>query len=215
MAEPNTNLDTISTEKIVDARGVPLGNILAEIQRKLGRTQESVNAKLDMILQGNRVADKAPIDPPVTIDTDIKQYVDSQLAPFKEDKQTTLLKAQKASLDSVFKTFPELNKNSDEFDNQFFDLAVEFEEKMDASDPQRPLKAAKLAALELGKLEKLTKAKVLQDENRRNRILSEGSAPSKETSKASGKKLDMNNKAIKQFLKIDPAKIEQVLKDEE
>lgn len=207
----------VPIDNVVDSRGVPLGNVLAEVTRKLGKMNE-INAKLDLVLQGNQAAGKAPTEIPninmASIDGDIKAYVDSQLAPLKEEKKVHLERAQKSALEQTFKTFPELQTSSDDFDQEFFNLAVEYETKMDASDPQRPMKAAKLAALELGKMEKITKAKLLQDENRRSRIISEGSASSNEKAKPSNKQT-LNKSAIKQYFKIDSAKIEQYAKDEE
>lgn len=209
-----TAAQALNVNSIVDERGVPLGNVLKEVTRKLGRISE-ISSKLDMLLQNNVSANVSPdkgafVATSDVIDSDTKRYIDARLM---EDKRAQIEKAQKVVLDTVFKTFPELDKSSDDYDAEFFNLAVEYEKNINELDPDRPMKAAKLAALDLGKVEKITKAKVLQDDARRSRILSEGSAPSKETKKSQPKG-NMNNAAISRFLKVDPKKVEKYAKGE-
>jgi hypothetical protein len=205
----------ISFDKIVDERGVPLGNVLKEVTRKLGRINE-VNAKLDMLLQNNvttanQSPDEGTQEAAEGVDVKTKRYVDSRLEKFK---QLDIEKAQNEALDQVFKTFPELNKTSDDFDQDFFNLAVEYENSLDKKDPARPMKAAKLAALDLGKIERIQKAKIIQDEARRTRMLTEGSAPSKEGSTKAAPKQQMNKAAIEKWFKIDASKVEKFVKEE-
>lgn len=205
-AENQAPTSKFTTENILDERGVPLSNVLKEVTRKLGRLNE-VSSKLDLLLQSNhseKLADKAASSYASDLDDSAKSYIDARLM---EDKKQNIERAQKAALDSVFKTFPELDRNSDDYDASFYELAVEYEKTIDQLDPDRSMKAAKLAALDTGKIEKLQKAKLLQDDSRRNRILSEGSATNKDSKKNAAPKQEMNKAMISRFLKVDPAKI--------
>ena len=216
MSEDNQTpaANSISFDQVKDERGVPLGNVLKEVTRKLGRLND-ISSKIDMLLQNN--VSSATTTPDngsygaETIDSETKRYVDAR---FREEKQALTTKTQRQTLEKVYATFPELDKNSDAYDSKFLDLAIEYEKSIDATDPERPMKAAKLAALDVGKIEALTKAKVLQDDNRRSRILSEGSTSTKETKKATPD-LKMNKSAIQQYFKIDPSKIEKRVKGEQ
>lgn len=207
----------INIDKIVDSRGVPLGNLLAEITRKLGRTHSDVSAKLDVLMQQQAAVpaqspDKGADADMLKLDPAVRRAINSVR---EEIKQDSVEKAQDASLEQVFKTFPELLKSSDDFDQDFFEKAVAIEKTLDRNDPERPMKAAKLAALEVGKLEKLTKAKVIADENRRTRMLAEGGSPSKDASKQNAKspKSSVNKAAVQRWFKIDPAKVEKQVKE--
>ena len=120
-------------------------------------------------------------------------------------------KKQEAAIHNVLKTFPELDQNSDSYDDEFYKLAVQYEKSIDPLDPERPMKAAKLAALDTGRIEKITKAKVIQDDARRSRMLSEGGIEAKESKKE--KASNMNKNALKSLLKIDPAKVEKYIKE--
>lgn len=205
--QTNAAEKSIGLDKVVDERGVPLGNVLKEMNRKLGRVNE-LTSKIDMLLQNNvKPAATAPDNGPAAanIDYDTKAYIDARL---NAEKRAMVEKAQQDALNKVFTTFPELDQNSDNYDSKFYNLAVEYEKTIDPLDPDRSFKAAKLAALDIGKIEALTKAKVLQDDSRRARILEEGSAPAKGTKKATPE-LKMNKSAIATYFKIDPAKVEK------
>jgi hypothetical protein len=80
--------------------------------------------------------------------------------------------------------FPELDPDSDSFDEKFYKAVdAEFSSTNQRKDPKGPLKAAKLVALEMGKIEQLTRSSLLKDEARRSRILSEGSSTPREAKK--------------------------------
>ncbi len=214
MSEEQENIaapeSSMTVDKIVDERGVPLGNTLKEMTRKFG----NISKKLDMILQNNvppsySTADNASDNSPVT-DEDVKTFIRTQRA----EKAQAVNDAQLAVLDVVFKTFPELDQQSDDFDKAFFDLAVKHEKSINQADPDRSIKAAKLAALDLGKMEKLTKSKVLQDDARRSRILSEGGTSTKESSAKSAPKSEINKSFLNQYFKLDAAKVAKYAKEE-
>lgn len=211
--EASTEVAPITADKVVDERGVPITNVLKEVTRKLGRINE-VNAKLDMLLQNN-VQSPAAVKAQTGVES-VSGSTDlaARIKALEVDKLADRERAQKAALDTVFKTFPELDRDSESFDSQFFDLAVEYENAIDIKDPQRPLKAAKLAALDLGKTEKLIKSKVLQDESRRLQKLSEGAAPTKDQ-KAGKPEMKMNKSAISRYLKVDPKMVEKYAKGED
>ncbi len=215
MSEENENIaapeSSMTVDKIVDERGVPLGNTLKEMTRKFG----NISKKLDMILQNNvqpnySTADNASFNSNVT-DEDVKTFIRAQ----REEKAQAINDKQLASLDVVFKTFPELDKESDDFDAVFFNAAIKHEKQFDQFDPDRSLKAAKLAALDLGKMEKLTKSKVLQDDARRSRILSEGGTSTKEATAKSAPKTELNKAALSQYFKLDAAKVQKYLKGQD
>ena len=58
------------------------------------------------------------------IDPEVKAYID---ASREEAKQADVAKAQQANLDLTFKEFPELNPDSEDFDRDFYNAAVEIE----------------------------------------------------------------------------------------
>lgn len=208
--ERQTETQKLSASNIVDERGVPLTNVMKELNRKIGRVTELSN-KIDLLLQQQNkptmVADNALIGG-AELDDATKRYIDARLL---EDQRKTIEKKQEVAIQNVLKTFPDLDQDSESFDKEFYDLAVAYEKTIDPMDPDRPLKAAKLAALDTGRIEKLTKAKVIQDDSRRARILSEGGIEAKESKKE--KATTMNKNAIKSLLKIDPAKIEKIMKE--
>lgn len=212
LAEGDNTAKSLTTNDIVDERGVKLSNVFKEVTRKLSRVND-LNTKLDLILQGQqaRTVDNTSSSANANLDASVKDYIDARLVA---DKKAEITSSQQAALKNTYKTFPELDQNSDSFDSDFFQLAIEHEKFIDINDPQRPMKAAKLAALELGKLEKLATQKVLQDEARRSRILGEGSVQPKDTPKKSST-ASMNKQALTRLLKIDPALVEKFAKEEE
>lgn len=203
----------MKADQIVDERGVPLTNVLKEMTRKVGRLSD-ISAKLDLLLQ-NQTADNASGQgrfkaPEAPLESEVKRYIDAR---FLEDKKASIDKAQQESIERVFAAFPELNPDSASHDEQFYKLAVEYEKKIDPMDPARSLNAAKLAALDLGRVEQLTKNKLLQDESRRTRYIEEGGSPKKET-KAQAKTMSSEQaKNLKRHFNIDPKKVEQFTKN--
>jgi hypothetical protein len=120
---------------------------------------------------------------------------------------------QRANFQRALEMFPELKQDSDNFDKEFYDLAdSHFRYSLNKNDPEAPLKAAKLAAVELNKIERLAKAKVLTDDARRNRILSEGGSRESANSVKDNTGSQMNDNRLKKLLKVDPDSIRALMK---
>lgn len=150
----------------------PIKNLKGEFTRKFSKLDEKINQVLTAMQSRNTV--EAPAEE-ADVDTDVKQYVNSVMT------QTH----QKTALQEAYEMFPELNPESDNYDEKFYKAVdAEFSTNM-RKDPKGPLKAAKLIAMELGKIEQLTQNKLLKDEARRSRILQEGSSTPRDAKKAS------------------------------
>jgi hypothetical protein len=161
-------------------------NLKGEFNRKLSKMEQKLDAVLNAFNTTRpQVTTQAAEEAP-EVDGDVKQYVDSILVQNN----------QKSSLQEAYEMFPELDPESDSFDEKFFNAVdAEFSSNL-RKDPKGPLKAAKLMALELGKMEQLAQTKVLKDEARRSRILSEGSSTTREAKKDKDPSSQFNVKGL-------------------
>lgn len=168
------NLEGSTLENTKQAQD-PIKNLKGEFQRKISKLDEKLQAVLNAVqARTTNSESQAAVEAP-EVDSDVKQYVDSVLT------QNT----QKTALQEAYEMFPELNPESEDFDEKFYQqVDAEFSTNL-RRDPKGPLKAAKLIAVELGKIEQLTKTKLLKDEARRSRILSEGSSTPRDAKKSS------------------------------
>jgi hypothetical protein len=201
----------LSASEIVDDRGIPLTNVMKELNRKVGRISE-LSGKLDLLLQQQTKPSHTSVDNTfmqgAELDEATRRYIDARLM---EEKRSVIEKQQETTIQNVLKYYPELDRDSDSYDEEFYKLAVSYEKAIDTMDPERALKAAKLAALDTGRVERLTKSKVIQDDARRSRLLAEGGIEAKDSKKE--KNSSINKSAIKNLLKIDPAKVERYMKE--
>ncbi len=178
----------------------PMKNLKGEFNRKFSKLENMVAT---LIQSQSRNSAPQPADEAVEVDTDVKQYVSSVIT---EQKQVE-------AWQQALQMFPELNSDSEDFDEKFY-KAVDAEFSMNGrKDPKGPLKAAKLAALELGKLEQLTKANLLKDEARRSRIISEGSSTPREAKKEKDVTANFNVNALAKLGIKDPTKLAKRIKD--
>lgn len=175
-------------------------NLKGEFNRKISKLENMV-ASLIETQSGNKQAKS--VDETVSVDTDVKQYVSSVLTEQK----------QMEAYQQAIQMFPELNPESDDFDEKFY-KAVDAEFSSNSrKDPRGPLKAAKLVALELGKIDQLTKASLYKDDARRARIVSEGTAATKEARKEKDVAANFNANALAKLGIKDPAKLAKRIKD--
>jgi hypothetical protein len=191
-----TSEKTISTQ----AQNDTLKNLKGEFNRKISKMEQ----KLDAVLNRFTTQNPAPqlSEEEANVEPDVKKYVDTVVT-----KQH-----QKTALDEAYHLFPELNPESESFDEKFYQ-AVDMEFSRNQSrDPKGPLKAAKLIALELGKIEALTKANILKDDARRSRVLSEGISTPRDAKKAQDPSVNFNLKGLAR-LGINPEKLAKRLKD--
>lgn len=183
-------------------------NLKGEFNRKLDKMNREMSQKLDAVLNAfstrnaasaavSQTADEAP-----EVDTDVKQYVDNIVTQQK----------QKDAWSEALTMFPELDPESESFDEKFY-KAVDAEFSTNQRrDPRGPLKAAKLAALELGKIEQLARQNLLKDEARRSRILSEGASTPREAKKEKDPAAQFNRAGLAR-LGINPEKLAQRIKN--
>lgn len=178
-------------------------NLKGEFNRKISKMEQKLDAVLNAFSTRTNnapapsVAEEAP-----EVETDVKQYVDTV---FTHQKQVD-------AWQEALGMFPELNPESDQFDEKFYKAVdAEFSTNM-RKDPKGPLKAAKLTAMELGKMEQLTQNKLLKDEARRSRILSEGSSTPREAKKAQDPAGQFNVKGLAR-LGINPDKLAKRMKE--
>lgn len=176
-------------------------NLKGEFNRKISQMSDKLDAVLNAFSTRNAVATPA-VDETPDVDTDVKQYVSSVVTQEK----------QKDAWQEALVMFPELNPESESFDEKFY-KAVDAEFSTNQRrDPRGPLKAAKLAALELGKIEQLTRTSLLKDEARRSRILSEGSSTPREAKKEKDVASQFNVKGLAK-LGINPEKLAKRIKE--
>lgn len=195
-----------STPSTLDAAKTavdPIKNLKGEFQRKMSKLDEKLNAVLNAVqARGNAQGSNQSADEAVDGDTDVKQAVN---AAFTEQHQRT-------AYQNAVEMFPELNPESDSFDEKFYKAVdVEFSSNQ-RRDPNGPLKAAKLVALEMGKIEQLTRTSLLKDEARRSRLLSEGSSTPRDAKKDKDPASHFNKQGLAR-LGINPEKLAKRMKD--
>lgn len=181
----------------------PIKNLKGEFQRKISKLDEKLSAVLAAIQQPRTATVSQPVEETVEVDTGVKQYVDTV---FTHQKQVD-------AWQEALTMFPELNPESESFDEGFY-KAVDAEFSTNQrKDPKGPLKAAKLAALELGKIEALTKANLLKDEARRSRIMSEGLSTPREAKKEKDVSANFNITALAKLGIKDPTRLAKRIKE--
>lgn len=184
-----------------NAQQDPIKNLKGEFQRKISKLDEKLNAVLNAV-QARTVTASQAVEETPEVDTDVKQYVDTV---FTHQKQVD-------AWQEALGMFPELNPDSEAFDEKFYKAVdAEFSANL-RKDPFGPLKAAKLTAMEMGKMEQLTKNKLLKDEARRSRILSEGSSTPREAKKTQDPASQFNIKGLAR-LGIDATKLAKRIKE--
>lgn len=211
MNDENTTADGLSqvagdaeqapTLEAKQAQPDPIKNLKGEFQRKISKLDEKLNAILQSVQGRHNSSVAQSADEAAEVDTDVKQYVDTVVTQ----------QHQKTAFQDAISMFPELDPDSDSFDEKFY-KAVDAEFSTNQrKDPKGPLKAAKLVALEMGKIEQLTRSSLLKDEARRSRILSEGSSTPREAKKDKDPASQFNRQGLAR-LGIDPEKLAKRIK---
>jgi hypothetical protein len=167
-----------STNQITDT----MKNVKAEMNRKFSKIDQKIEQLLAALGRSPSIHGQSPVAETDDADApEYKKYVDARL---QEKDQVSVQSAQQESWQKALETFPELNQNSDKFDEKFYQLADKFYADYDVKRVKdAPYRAVREAALELGKIEQLTKEKFLKDEARRSRLIAEGTTASKEQRK--------------------------------
>lgn len=173
-----TDVNQAAETSSIDAKKdmVPVENRIAELNRKFS----GLNGKIDQILTSlqTKVASEA-------VDETPKSYTPSKAINAVEQLRDELLVEKHVdSFKRAVEAFPELDSKSESFDEGFYqETDALFRQLSMTRDPEAPLKAAKFVALEKGKFAQLERNKVLADESRRSRVLSEGGISPKQNSK--------------------------------
>jgi len=182
-------------------------NLKAEMNRKFSKINEQLT-RLVQIVEQSATQKQPSVEEAVDEDApEYKRYVDAR---FQQAEQARVKSSQEQAWTKALELFPELNQESENFDQEFYKAADKFYGSFDLQrDPEAPLKAVKLAALELGKIEQLTKEKLLKDEARRSRLIAEGGSTPRESKKE--KEPALNEKSLAR-LGIDPKKLKERIK---
>jgi hypothetical protein len=184
-------------------------NLKAEMNRKFSKITDQLN-QLAQMIQPRTQAPSAENASGYAEDTpEYKRYVDAR---FQEAQRAEVKAAQETAWHKALETFPELNPDSENFDEKFYKLADKYFTDYDLTRVKdAPLRAAREAALELGKIEQLTKEKLLKDEARRSRIIAEGASAPRDSRKE--KDVKINEKGLAR-LGINPEKLKARLKQD-
>jgi hypothetical protein len=167
-----------------------LKNVKSEFNRKISKIDEKINQLINAVANSPRKSSVAETE---TESPDYKRYIDAR---FQEVEKDRVKKGQEQAWSKALELFPELNQESEHYDESFYKLADSFYGSFDLSkDPEAPLKAVKLAALESGKVEKLAKEKLLRDEARRSRMIAEGGSIPKDMKREKAPNLNEQNLA--------------------
>lgn len=204
-ADVNKALADSAKEQAAANTGIqPLENKVAELLRKVNKVGE-LDKKFDQLLTQLNALTPQPKAAPIVEDSDEYMTIGQYKAYEGHKAQETIKQQQGVNFAKAVEMFPELDKSSENFDAQFYNLTDKYFGDINPNDPEAPLKAAKLAALDLDKIGKAASKKVLDDDARRSRKLSEGGIPSRDTKpEPKGK---MNDQRLKNLLGVDPAKV--------
>jgi hypothetical protein len=183
----------------------PTKNLKSEMNRKFSKLEQKIEQLLQQSVQTRSVS---PVEETDNFSApDYKRYVDAR---FQEAQKAEVVTSQEKAWQQALELFPELNPDSDQHDEKFYKLADSIYREFDLTRSKNaPLLAAKQAALELGKIEQLAKEKLLKDEARRSRLISEGAAPSRESKKEREPQLNERNLAR---LGVDAKKLRDRIK---
>lgn len=185
---------------------VPVENRIAEVNRRLSKLERSIDDKLQTLLSNLQPAEKA-----VTYtqqETTSEAYMTKgEYYKQKDSEEYERIKA----------IYPELDKNSENFDEEFFKLAdVYYQEfsnsKMPALRQKAVQKAVEQAAVETGKFQQLERSKALSDELRRSRLLGEGTTAPKAVQKDAASAIPENVKTLAKLFGIDDKRLKKEYK---
>lgn len=201
--------DATSTSDVetTNPTSVPVENRVAELNRKFTQLQRSLDDKFGQLIsslqtvaqpQQTRVADEAPIEG--ILKHNVNTMVDEKIMALKHAE----------SYQEALQSYPELNPDSERFDDRFLKLADTYYASLRASGfADAPLKAVRMAAMDLGKYEQLERERILADEAKRMRTLGDGSVAAKQGQK---EKQASYNQTLASLLKIDAKGMQEHMK---
>jgi hypothetical protein len=206
MEEGVTNTSSTDTPD-VDAKKdiVPVENRIAELNRKFS----GLNGKIDQIISSLQTKGASEV-----VDETPKRATQAKGSYNAVDQLRDEMLTEKHvdSFKRAVESFPELDSKSENFDEGFYqETDALFRQLSMTRDPDAPLKAAKFVALEKGKFAQLERNKVLADESRRSRVLSEGGTGPRQASKPK-EFVPENLQTLAGLLGADQAKLKDHLK---
>lgn len=196
--------DSTSTDAAKDM--VPVENRIVELNRKFS----SLNGKIDQLISSlsAKSAHLDGADDAQRKETPIARSIDA----VGQLRDELLTEKHIDSFKRAIESFPELDSNSDSFDEGFYkETDALFRQLSMTRDPEAPLKAAKFIALERGKFQQLERNKLLADESRRSRVLTEGGIGPRQNSKPKDS-IPENLQTLATLLGADQSKLKDHLK---
>lgn len=209
---PGVSAEAPATSPLANVSEDLTKNLKAEMNRKFSK----INERLDKVLNHIERSQPAPVEE-TSEPTDVKTYIDSR---FQAERAQEVRTQHERDYQEAVTKFPELDQNSDQFDEKFYALVDKlYTKRSKDNDPEALKEAVEVAAVRLGKVERLAQDKILKDEARRSRLISEGGTTSRESKKAESISLNLENLArvgIKNpdRLKERVKRYQQTLKDE-
>jgi hypothetical protein len=181
----NTSIDSSTVDTGAEgttnaASAVPVENRVAELNRKFSKFERTLDEKFSQLInyvqQGAKTAVPAPTQ---AVDkTPIESILNSNVETIVNQKIMQQKHAE--SYQDVLRSYPELNQEADTFDEKFHSKADAYYRALSSiNDPEAPLKAVRLAAMDLGKYEQVERERLIADEARRMRTLGDGGSSHK------------------------------------
>jgi hypothetical protein len=184
----STKKTSLSASDILDSKGVPLENRLNEMFRKVNRFSEQVS-KIDDIwasIVNNKsqqtLAEKAGISAGYMDSDDIPVEAKVEKVFERKMREKTLEDLRHEHLkqfEEMKKIYPELDKDSDSYDSDFYREADRIYQKAFVDEPTGAKDAVQIAAVKTGRIQRLAEQALLKDEARRSRKIAEGSSNTK------------------------------------
>lgn len=199
------NTEGSSASEDQENNPVPVENRLAELARKQGKADKTLTTMQDSIskltetlsafLQNNQAYAEPKQETEQYsgyIDEDVSRYTDARVNSVKSEvqqlKEELSAREYRQQLNEAIDMYPELDKNSDSYDPDFYQMVDQNFRIFSQAGSQEAVKdAVALAATKLGKFEQLERERILADEMRRSRRLADGvSAPRDKDQKGDG-----------------------------
>jgi hypothetical protein len=187
---------------------VPIENRFAELNRKFTQFQRQLDDKFGQLISSiQTVAQPGPVSKGVD-ETPIEGILKNNVSSIVDEKIMTYKHAE--SYQNALQSYPELDPNSDKFDQSFHALADRYYASLKSSGfADAPLKAVRMAALDLGKTEQLERERILADEAKRMRTLGEGTNSPRQGQKT---REASYNQTLAGLLKVDTKGMDDFIK---
>ena len=187
---------------------IPIENRFAELNRKVTQYQRQLDDKFGQLISSiQAIAPQGPVSKAVD-ETPIEGILKNNVSNIVDEKIMTYKHAE--SYQNALQSYPELDPNSDKFDQSFHALADRYYASLKSSGfADAPLKAVRMAALDLGKTEQLERERILADEAKRMRTLGEGTNSPRQTQKTK----DVSyNQTLAGLLKVNTKDMDEFIK---